>query len=284
MNAPTWSTRREMLNVILFPRHIKRTVTIALTVGTTFFTMNQLGLVLSGRANAIVWLKSALTYVTPLIVSNIGVLSATKRAAVRQPAVEKPRRRIRFRATAAGAFTALLVLVLAVAANAGAGQTAGVYRFIDGSPVAGASSTLATSAKGARMKLHTSDLPAGHSVTVWWVIFNEPQNCKAPEPGLQCGPGDLPPFGGDDSAVTSVAYAAGHQIGGSGNATFSGHLATGDTDGALWGPGLVNPTGAEIHLLVRDHGKLSHQQRAEGIHSFGPCNPCANIQFSPHVQ
>ena len=41
--VPTWSTWRELLSVIAYPTHLKRTATIALIVGTVFFTMNQLG-------------------------------------------------------------------------------------------------------------------------------------------------------------------------------------------------------------------------------------------------
>ena len=70
-----------------------------------------------------------------------------------------------------------------------------------------------------------------------------------------------------------------------GQATFSGHLSTGDASEALWGPGLTKPTTAEIHFVVRDHGLLSASQRAEGIHNFGPCAPeCRDVQFSPHPQ
>lgn len=180
---------------------------------------------------------------------------------------------------------ALSALATATPAAAQAGATANVYRFADGSQVAGAWSSLTTTDAGAEMTLHTSDLPAGHTVTVWWVVFNQPQNCSHPEAGLRCGPGDLPIFGGDDSAVTSIVYAAGHEVGASGRATFAGHLGTGDTTGALFGPGLTNPTGADIHLVVRDHGALPPDQRADGIHHFGPCEPaCTNLQFSPHEQ
>jgi hypothetical protein len=35
--------------------------------------MNQLGIILDGRATAVVWVKAALTYVTPLLVSNFGI-------------------------------------------------------------------------------------------------------------------------------------------------------------------------------------------------------------------
>ncbi len=79
--APTWSTRRELLQVILARQHVKRTVVVALTVGTVFFAMNQLGVILDGRATAAVWIKAAMTYLTPLLVSNFGILSATRRQA-----------------------------------------------------------------------------------------------------------------------------------------------------------------------------------------------------------
>jgi len=78
-SAATWSSAHEVSVVVLAPQHLRRTVPIALVVGSTFFVMNQLGLILSGHATELVWLKAALTYVTPLIVSNYGVLSATRR-------------------------------------------------------------------------------------------------------------------------------------------------------------------------------------------------------------
>ena len=73
----TWSTWDEMIAVLTLPRHIKRTVTVALVVGTIFVAMNQLGSILAGDATTLVWIKAALTYLTPLCVSNIGILSAT---------------------------------------------------------------------------------------------------------------------------------------------------------------------------------------------------------------
>ena len=85
--APTWSTRRELVQIILAPQHLKRTVVIALTVGTVFVAMNQLGVILDGRATAAVWIKAALTYLTPLVVSNFGILSATRRHATHFPSL-----------------------------------------------------------------------------------------------------------------------------------------------------------------------------------------------------
>jgi len=47
------------------PQHLKRTLCITLIVGTVFFTRNQLGVILDGRATVVVWIKAALTYLTP---------------------------------------------------------------------------------------------------------------------------------------------------------------------------------------------------------------------------
>ena len=74
----TWSTVRELVSIVVAPQHLKRTMSVALIVGTAFFVMNQLGVILDGRATALVWVKAALTYLTPLVVSNFGVLAATR--------------------------------------------------------------------------------------------------------------------------------------------------------------------------------------------------------------
>ena len=75
---PTWSTVRELVSIVVAPQHLKRTMSVALIVGTAFFVMNQLGVILDGRGTALVWVKAALTYLTPLLVSNFGVLAATR--------------------------------------------------------------------------------------------------------------------------------------------------------------------------------------------------------------
>ena len=125
MNGPTWSTRREAIAVITLRKHLKRTATIASIVGSIFFSMNQLGIILSGRATALVWFKVALTYLTPLCVSNIGILSATRRVREDAPKAVEPRPAKR-RALAVTGIAAALVMVLAVAASA-ATRTAGVF-------------------------------------------------------------------------------------------------------------------------------------------------------------
>ena len=77
-DAPTWSSWREAIVVVCYPPHLRKTATIALVVGTVLFCINQLDVVLRGDATAVVWIKSAITYLVPFGVSNAGVLVASR--------------------------------------------------------------------------------------------------------------------------------------------------------------------------------------------------------------
>jgi hypothetical protein len=90
--ATTWSTWHQAVSVIAAPRQLKKTASVALIVGSAFFAMNQLSVIVAGQATAIVWLKAALTYLTPLLVSSFGVLSATRQSAASSPSPEHPAR------------------------------------------------------------------------------------------------------------------------------------------------------------------------------------------------
>jgi len=76
---PTWSTWREALVVVRYRPHLLKTVRVALIVGTIIFSINQLDVVLRGKATAVTYMKSALTYLVPFCVSNYGILVATHR-------------------------------------------------------------------------------------------------------------------------------------------------------------------------------------------------------------
>jgi hypothetical protein len=78
---PTWSTWREAVGVVALPRHLRSTVRIALVVGTVLFAINQLDVVLRGSATAVTWIKIVVTYLVPFVVSNLGILTATRRSA-----------------------------------------------------------------------------------------------------------------------------------------------------------------------------------------------------------
>ena len=77
--TPTWRGWREAVAVVAYPRHLAKTTTIALVVGTLLFAINQLDVVVRGHATAVTFVKIAVTYVVPFCVSNYGILVATRR-------------------------------------------------------------------------------------------------------------------------------------------------------------------------------------------------------------
>jgi hypothetical protein len=54
-SSSTWTSWREALKVVSQPSHPKKTAALAFVIGTIFFAINQLGLVLSGHADGVVW-------------------------------------------------------------------------------------------------------------------------------------------------------------------------------------------------------------------------------------
>jgi hypothetical protein len=171
-------------------------------------------------------------------------------------------------------------------------DTAAVRAFSDTSVVGW--STLQRHPDSIQMSLHTSDLPAGHVVTVWWIIFNHPEFCQFGEPanpatgfaGTKCGPGDLgivPGLTADPRVDPSVVHAAGHVIGSTGVGDFAGYLSVGATRSqVLLGGGLTNPLGADVHLLVHSHdAAVGDGALGPEVNSFG-ATAGADLQFSAH--
>jgi hypothetical protein len=74
---PRWSEWREAAAVVTYRPHLRRTVAVALCVGTVFFAMNQAAAILAGEATTLTWLKVAITYLTPFCMSNFGILTTT---------------------------------------------------------------------------------------------------------------------------------------------------------------------------------------------------------------
>lgn len=79
MSAPTWSNWRDVPSVVFHRPHLAKTLRIAAIVGTVLFCINQLDVVLGGRATPFVWAKIGLTYVVPFVVSNLGLLIGLRR-------------------------------------------------------------------------------------------------------------------------------------------------------------------------------------------------------------
>jgi hypothetical protein len=74
----TWATWREALAMVVHPRNLRRTVIVALVVGSVLFAINQLDVVVHGGVDAGVALRIGLTYLVPFCVSNYGILAASR--------------------------------------------------------------------------------------------------------------------------------------------------------------------------------------------------------------
>jgi hypothetical protein len=115
-------------------------------------------------------------------------------------------------------------------------------------PVApGAEATLIRRDGGVSFSITTSQLRPGHAYTVWFVVVNNPATCTA----SPCSGPDILLNPATDAQVT---YGAGHVSGASGRAGFAGSFRVGGLDGWLAGGGLHDPGGAEIQLVINDHG------------------------------
>jgi len=134
------------------------------------------------------------------------------------------------------------------------------------------------------LTVSTSGLEPKTGYTIWWIVFNNPQACTDNE----CGEGDL----GNAAANPAVYYAGGFVTGTDGTGhvdvhTASGPIPVGAEDLLGTGIGLHagNGFGAEIHFVVRNHGKLVIGSVDAQIGSFaGLCGPdlagCFDEQFA----
>ena len=75
---PTWPRVRQSIRICRQPDHLRRTLRIALVVGTILTAINQLDVILRGDATAITGIKCGLNYCVPFVVSNLGLLAGQR--------------------------------------------------------------------------------------------------------------------------------------------------------------------------------------------------------------
>jgi len=154
---------------------------------------------------------------------------------------------------------ALVALAAPLSAQAGGAthQTADVLAWTEAtttlSPPVYGTATLMRNDNGIGMTFHTTGLPAGDAVTIWWIIIDPSGN------------------------VVSAQFAAGHVIGNDGVGNFAGYLGEGDTSGcfATWFPCLGLSTDpaqgdsrtANVLLLARVHGPAEPGRIPTQIHT-----------------
>ena len=132
--------------------------------------------------------------------------------------------------------------------------------------IPGAKARLMTSSTGATMTLTTEELQPGHVTTAWWVIITKPMNCEA----KPCSPEDV--IGRADDVGTQIVYADGVVNSPDGKASFAAYLPQGSVPRGWYGTSFDNPTTAEIHLVLNDHGPLIPELAASMLTSYrGGC-------------
>jgi hypothetical protein len=179
-------------------------------------------------------------------------------------------------------------------------QNSTVHHFSDMSEVAGGFAHLTRFENGVTMAVSTNNLVEGEVYTVWWVIFNEPENCSngvcdvddvlIVQDGVVPRDADgnrLMNMEGIASANVSIQHAAGGYAQ-DGTLHTSASLGIGDVPGIILGPGLLDAKNAEIHLVIRTHGPAAADLGvfAGQISTFGGgCEPmdalpCDDVQFA----
>ena len=77
--AQKWDTPSEALRLVLLRTTLRKTIPIALLVGTILSLINQSGVIFGGDATFVTWLRVGGNYLVPFCVSSAGFLSATRR-------------------------------------------------------------------------------------------------------------------------------------------------------------------------------------------------------------
>lgn len=143
-------------------------------------------------------------------------------------------------------------------------------------PTRGSKSTLVRNGGWVQYRMHTTGLPAG-AYTVWIVTINDPEHCAA----SPCNEADV--FG-NPAVDATVFWSDGGIVHANGVGNFGarihvGELPTGDGQIGWPGNGLLDPHGAEIHLIVKYHGPASDDPDVlyDQTHTLvGSCDEGAN--------
>jgi hypothetical protein len=191
------------------------------------------------------------------------------------------------RRTLVGCGIALIVIGLTITAK---GQHAATDRVpaissqpvisvSDGSPVYGAGSIVIREKNSVFASIHSTGLAPGTAVSGWLVVINSPRNCSI----RPCSEADA----GDPATQSAAFNFGGRVVGVDGAVDLAEWRAAGDTTNALFGPGLLNSSGAEVQMVLRSHGPASTdpailQQQLTTFFGGCPPNACTSLQISVH--
>src|SRR6266705_1613905 len=147
--------------------------------------------------------------------------------------------------------------------------------------------TLVRNKKSITANVHSSVSDAG-AYTLWWVIFNHPENCTDPADTYPCEY-DFPDIvlnaTGNVSSGAALNLSANLSIGG----PYSDEASCPGILGDCPGTGLTNPAGAVVQMVIRYHGPAIPGKIPQQLSTFlggcpdggAPCEDPQIVVFAP---
>jgi len=114
--------------------------------------------------------------------------------------------------------------------------------------VADAGSQIVHADDGIFMNFETTDLTPGNVYTAWWVFINNPEACET----IPCTPTDV--LGNSAAVVSDLGYADGLIADVDGRGKFVSYQPLGALSNEWIGNGFSNLDGAEVHVIINEHG------------------------------
>lgn len=169
-----------------------------------------------------------------------------------------------------------------------------VYEMGTNAPIRNGYSRIIRKERGVMGEFRSPGLNPSEVYTLWMVVFENPEFCS----DGNCGSDDIVDGNGklmvnpDGSIGTpgvnvSSLWVTGTISDRAGRAAFRIRVEKNQAPGEiLYGPGLTDPIGSEIHFIARTHGERLRDRINEQLSTFaGGCdiNECQNQQFAIHL-
>lgn len=127
--------------------------------------------------------------------------------------------------------------------------------------------TLISSEAGIAVNMTTDELEENHVYSLWVVITNNPSACAE----FPCTAPEI--LGQSDELLSDATWGDSILISPDTRMEFSAFFPAGDLPESWFGNGLTNPTGAEVHLVINDHGEFIPEQASSMMNTYrGGCN------------
>lgn len=127
--------------------------------------------------------------------------------------------------------------------------------------IEGATATLLSTEEGIAIHFATNNLEENHAYTMWVAMINNPGACSVrPCPGPET-------LINSDLLQTEMTQGSSLLYSEKALMVFTAFVLTGDVSDGWFGNGLTNPMGAEIHIVIMDHGELISDMAAEMLNT-----------------